>query len=85
MALSPQLLQLLVCPDDHGPLYLVTGEDAGSSGECLYNPRLARRYAVRDGIPVMLIDEAEAVDEATAARLAQRIATGELPVTGTSG
>jgi uncharacterized protein YbaR (Trm112 family) len=30
----------------------------------LYNPRLHRRYVVRDGIPVMLIDEAVAVDDA---------------------
>jgi uncharacterized protein YbaR (Trm112 family) len=85
MPLSPQLLQLLVCPEDHGPLYLVTGEDAGDTGECLYNPRTRRRYAVRDGIPVMLVDEADPVDEAAAARLAARIASGELTATGTPG
>ena len=32
--------------------------------EGLYNPRLQRRYLVREGIPVMLIDEAVAVDNA---------------------
>ncbi len=85
MPLSPQLVQLLVCPEDHGPLYVVTGEDAGATGESLYNPRLRRRYPVRDGIPVMLVDEAEHVDDAAAARLARRIDAGELVATGTSG
>jgi hypothetical protein len=28
----------------------------------LYNPRLTRSYVVRDGIPVMLVDEATTVD-----------------------
>ena len=45
-------------------------------GDGLYNPRLHRRYVVRDGIPVMLIDEAVAVDdaehEAIMARVEQR-------------
>ena len=39
----------------------------------LYNPRLQRVYDVRDDIPVMLIDEARAVDDAEAARLQARI------------
>jgi uncharacterized protein YbaR (Trm112 family) len=58
---------VLACPDDKGPLYYL-GDDEG-----LYNPRLHRRYEVRDGIPVMLVDEAVAVDEATHARLMERI------------
>jgi uncharacterized protein YbaR (Trm112 family) len=53
MALDPKLLEILACPDDKGPLLYFADEDA------LYNPRLKRRYTVRDGIPVMLIDEAE--------------------------
>ncbi len=57
MALDPRLLAVLACPEDKGPLYYL-GDDDG-----LYNPRLHRRYVVRDGIPVMLIDEALAVDE----------------------
>ena len=63
MALDPQLLEILACPEDKGPLYYLEDEDA------LYNPRLHRRYAVRDDIPIMLIDEAEAVDEAEHGRL----------------
>ena len=37
--------------------------------QALYNPRLRRRYAIRDGIPVLLIDEAVSVDDAEHDRL----------------
>ena len=60
MALDKLLLDILACPEDRGPLYYFEDEDA------LYNPRLHRRYAIRDGIPIMLIDEAETVDEPSA-------------------
>lgn len=46
-----KLLDILVCPEDHGPLHHVVGE-------CLYNPRLRRAYPIVDGIPVLLVDEA---------------------------
>ncbi|MFZ1489535.1 MAG: Trm112 family protein [Ilumatobacteraceae bacterium] len=82
MPLDAKLIEVLACPEDHGVLYLVAGDDAGESGEALYNPRTHRRYAVRDGIPVMLIDESEVVDDAVAARLGARVAAGELTATG---
>ena len=63
MALDPQLLDILACPEDKGPLLYFADESA------LYNPRLKRRYAVRDDIPIMLIDEAETVDDAEHQRL----------------
>jgi uncharacterized protein YbaR (Trm112 family) len=63
MALDPQLLAILACPEDKGPLLYFAADDA------LYNPRLHRRYLVNDGIPIMLVDEAEAVDEAEHVRL----------------
>jgi uncharacterized protein len=63
MVLDPKLLEILACPEDKGPLLYFADEDA------LYNPRLKRRYHIRDGIPVMLIDEAETVDDAEHARL----------------
>ena len=63
MALDPLLLEILACPQDKGPLLYFADEDA------LYNPRLHRRYRVREGIPVMLIDEAESVDAAEHERL----------------
>jgi uncharacterized protein YbaR (Trm112 family) len=55
MALDPLLLEILACPEDKGPLLYFADE------QCLYNPRLKRRYAIRDDIPIMLIDEAETV------------------------
>jgi uncharacterized protein len=58
MPLDPRLLAVLACPEDKGPLYYLGDSDG------LYNPRLHRRYVVREGIPVMLIDEAVAVDDA---------------------
>lgn len=63
MALDPQLLEILACPDDKGPLLYFADEQA------LYNPRLKRRYDVRDDIPVMLIDEAATVDDGEHERL----------------
>jgi uncharacterized protein YbaR (Trm112 family) len=57
MALDPKLLAILACPEDKGPLLYFADE------ETLYNPRLKRRYAVRDDIPIMLIDEAETVTD----------------------
>ena len=61
--LDPRLLEILACPEDKGPLLYFADEQA------LYNPRLKRRYPIRDGIPVMLIDEATAVDDDEHARL----------------
>jgi uncharacterized protein YbaR (Trm112 family) len=72
MSLDSRLLAVLACPVDKGPLYYL-GDEGG-----LYNPRLRRRYVVREGIPVMLPDEAEAVTDAEAAALDARIASGEL-------
>jgi uncharacterized protein len=63
MALDPQLLEILACPDDKGPLLYFADEDA------LYNPRLKRRYPIREDIPIMLVDEADTVDDAEHDRL----------------
>ncbi|MBJ8341547.1 Trm112 family protein [Antrihabitans sp. YC3-6] len=61
-AFDPFLLSILACPQDKGPLLLVSG-DAGI--EAFYNPRLRRAYPIEQGIPVLLIDEARDVtDEA---------------------
>ncbi|MGV0874442.1 Trm112 family protein [Mycolicibacterium sp. XJ879] len=56
MALDERLLDILVCPQDRGSLLLV-------GDEFLYNPRLRRAYRIDDGIPVLLIDEAVAIDD----------------------
>ncbi|MGU3651517.1 Trm112 family protein [Mycolicibacterium sp. A43C] len=63
VTLDAQLLEILVCPEDRGPLHHVPGE-------CLYNPRLRRAYRIDAGIPVLLIDEAITIaDDAEHARL----------------
>ena len=67
MSLDAKLLEILACPQDKGALYYF------STDEFLYNPRLARKYLVRDGIPVMLIDEAVAVSAEEQSLLQQRI------------
>ncbi len=68
MALDPLLLDILACPEDKGPLLYFEDEDS------LYNPRLQRRYPIRSGIPVMLLDEAEQVDDAEHERLVAKAA-----------
>ncbi len=67
MALDPLLLEILACPEDKGPLWYLDDEDT------LYNPRLKRRYAVRDGIPNMLIEDAETVPDAEHERIMAKI------------
>lgn len=54
--LDPGLLEVLVCPESHAPLVQV--------GDWLYSrdEKTRRRYPIRDGIPIMLIDESEVVD-----------------------
>jgi uncharacterized protein YbaR (Trm112 family) len=63
MSLDPKLLEILACPEDKGPLLYFEDE------QVLYNPRLKRKYEIRDDIPVMLIDEAVPADDAEHARL----------------
>ncbi|MFT7597996.1 MAG: hypothetical protein ACI8TP_000916 [Acidimicrobiales bacterium] len=77
MALDQQLLDILACPEDKGPLYYLEDEAA------LFNPRLARRYRIDDGIPVMLIDEAEPLDAVEVARIESKIASASLQPTFT--
>lgn len=76
--IDSRLLAILACPQDKGPLYFVADEDA------LYNPRLQRRYDVRDGIPVMLIDEATTVDAVEHTRLMAKIASAGIIPTFTA-
>ena len=68
MPLSPELLAILVCPESKQPLlHIPAGADGAA--ESLFCPASRLRYRVDDGIPVMLVEEAERVDEAAAARL----------------
>ncbi|ANC92096.1 MULTISPECIES: Trm112 family protein [Azospirillum] len=59
---DPKLLEILVCPLTKGPLRY----DA-ERGE-LVSERAGLAYPIRDGIPIMLIDEARSLDKAGASR-----------------
>jgi uncharacterized protein len=76
MGLDPLLIEVLACPEDKGPLLWFADEDT------LYNPRLKRRYAVRDGIPIMLVEEAESVGEEEHRRLLAKAEAEGAPETG---
>jgi uncharacterized protein YbaR (Trm112 family) len=79
MALSPALLEILACPEDKGPLYYLESE------AILYNPRLKRRYDVRDDIPVMLIAESTTVDDAEHERVMGLVEAGGIAPTFDAG
>ncbi len=74
MALDPLLQEILVDPEDKQPLWYFEAD------ALLYNPRLRRSYPIRDGIPVLLIGEAAAVDDhahaAFEARRSEAVVTG---------
>jgi len=54
---DPKLLEFLVCPLTKGPLRY----DAGR-GE-LISDQAKLAYPVRDGVPIMLVDEARSLDD----------------------
>jgi uncharacterized protein YbaR (Trm112 family) len=60
MAISQDLLEILVCPACKAPVELKADKSA------LKCPKCRRVYPIRDSIPVMLIDEATIEDETPA-------------------
>ena len=63
---DPDLLAIMVCPESHARLILV--------GDWLYStdPATRRRYPVREGLPIMLIEESEVVGETEFQRVMQQ-------------
>ena len=53
MSLDPQLVEILACPDTHH-----TPLDYDPAAQTLTCPRCRRVFEVRDGIPILLLDEA---------------------------
>ena len=55
--IDPALLDVLVCPVTHGPLDYdrVKGE--------LVSRQLGKAFPIRDGVPVMLVDEARDLED----------------------
>lgn len=66
-ALDPELMSILVCPESHARLVQV--------GDWLYSTDEAtrRRYPVREGIPIMLLDESQVVEPAEYKRVMKEV------------
>jgi uncharacterized protein YbaR (Trm112 family) len=58
MTLSKELLEILACPQCKGELQLT------AAGDGLVCRRCRLLYEIRDEIPIMLVEEAKALDEA---------------------
>ncbi len=61
MGVDPKLLEILVCPLTKGPLRY------DAERQELVSEQAGLAYPIRDGIPIMLIDEARKLDESPAA------------------
>lgn len=60
--IDPKLLEILVCPVTKGPLRYLADQDE------LISDRAGLAYPIRDGIPIMLADEARPLSEAERAQ-----------------
>ncbi len=56
-AIDPKLLEILVCPVTKGPLRY------DAERQELISDKAQLAYPIRDGIPIMLPDEARALDD----------------------
>ena len=57
MAITKELLDILVCPKCKGEIYL------NDEGDGLICDRCKLLYEIKDDIPIMLIDEARKLEE----------------------
>ena len=78
MPLNALLVEILVDPEDKLPLWYFEQDGV------LYNPRLLRTYEIKDGIPVLLIGEASAVDSETSASYERRQSEAQITGSGAS-
>ncbi len=78
MELSQDLIEILVCPESKQPLVYFPNGASDKQDAFLYCPTSRLRYSVKDGIPIMLIEEAERLDEQKGAQL---LAQAPAPVT----
>lgn len=56
-AIDPKLLEILVCPLSKGPLRY------DRAAQELISDQAGLAYPIRDGIPIMLVDEARRIDD----------------------
>lgn len=59
--IDPRLLEILVCPVTHGPLRYDRARQE------LVSDKAGLAFPIRDGIPIMLVDEARKLDAAPGA------------------
>ena len=57
MAITKELLDILVCPKCKGDIHL------NASGDGLICDKCKLLYEIKDDIPIMLIDEAKKIEE----------------------
>ncbi len=71
--IDEELLRILACPDTHTPLVQV--------GDWLYStdPKTRRKYPIRDGIPVLLIDESQVANQEEFERVMATVKHSENP------
>lgn len=55
--IDPKLLEILVCPLTKGPLVY------DRKAQELISEQAGLAYPIRDGIPIMLVDEARQIDQ----------------------
>jgi uncharacterized protein YbaR (Trm112 family) len=60
--IDPKLLEILVCPLTKGPLRY------DREAQELISEQAKLAYPIRDGIPIMLVDEARSLDDVPAKR-----------------
>ncbi len=74
MELAQDLLDILVCPESKQPLiYFPRGEsNDDEAGAFLFCAASRLKYRLEDGIPVLLVEDAERLDDGAAERLASR-------------
>ena len=57
-SIDPRLLEILVCPLTKGPLVY------DAARQELVSEQAGLAYPIRDGIPIMLVEEARSLDDA---------------------
>jgi uncharacterized protein YbaR (Trm112 family) len=67
---ADELIAILVCPESRAPLIHFPADDAGGGQPgFLLCPTSRLRYRIDDGLPVMLVEEAERLPVDEVARL----------------
>lgn len=72
MAVAKHLLEILRCPESRGELIYFASGSADGNEEFLFCPESKLRFRIDEGIPVMLVDDAERLDDAACAALSAK-------------